>query len=63
MNNLLVKRIETFLTYIFLIFKIFKWHDCCKIVFLKVHLTLTILIFRMDFFNNHMFRDIHRLVD
>jgi hypothetical protein len=59
MKNLLVKCIEVFLIYIILIFKSFKWHDFYRFLSLKVHFTLKNLIFCMDFFINHMFRDIH----
>jgi hypothetical protein len=61
MKKLLVKCIEIFLVYIFLIFKSFKWCDCCKFLSLRTHFTLEIIIFCMDFFINHMFKDIHRL--
>jgi hypothetical protein len=61
MKILLVKCIEFFLIYVFLIYKSLKWCDCCKFLSLKVHFTLEILIFYMDFLINHMFRDIHRL--
>ncbi len=62
MNILLMKCIETFLIYIYLIFKSFKYCDFCKFLSLKVHkFTLKNLIFCMDFFINHMFKDFHRL--
>jgi hypothetical protein len=63
MKNLLLKWIENFLIYIFLIFKRFKWHDCYKVLSLRIHFTFKILIFCMDFLINHMFRAIHRLAN
>jgi hypothetical protein len=39
----------------------FKWCEFCKKNSLKIHFTFEILVFWMDFFINHMFRDIHRL--
>jgi hypothetical protein len=61
MKNLLVKCIETFLVYIFLIKKSFQWHDYYKFLSLKVHFTLKIIISWMDFLVNHMCQDIHKL--
>jgi len=61
MKNLLMKCIETFLIHMFLIFKSFKWCDCYKMLSLRVHFTLNILTFCMDFLINHMFKDIHKL--
>jgi hypothetical protein len=61
MKNLLMKCIETFLIYIYLAFQSFKWCDYYKFLSLRIHFTINFLIFYMDFFINHMFRDIHRL--
>jgi len=63
MKHLLLKWIETFLIYLILILKIFKWHDCYKVLSLKIHFTLKNLIFCMDFLINHIFRAIHRLAN
>jgi hypothetical protein len=59
MKNLLVKCIESFLLYIFLIFKSFKWHDCYKVLSMSVHFTFK--NFCMDLLINQMFKDIHKL--
>jgi len=53
---------EEFINEVFSIFKSLKWRDCCKFLSLRVHFTLKILIFCMNFLINHMFKDIHRLV-
>jgi hypothetical protein len=61
MKKLLVKCIEIFLIYMYLIFQSLKWHDCCKYLSSRVHFRLIFLVFCMDCLINHMFRDIHKL--
>jgi len=56
MNNLLMKCIQNFHIYIS-----FKWDDYCKFLSSRIHFTFKILIFCMDFFISHMFKDIRRL--
>jgi hypothetical protein len=61
MKKLLMKCIEIFLIYIYInFFESIKQRDCYKFLSLKVHFTLNILIFCIDFLINHMFKDIHR---
>jgi hypothetical protein len=62
MRSLLVKCIETFLVYIFFIFKVLNDMIVVNFYPWKSISHFKNLIFCTDFFINHMFKDIHRLV-
>jgi hypothetical protein len=61
MKNLLMKCIEIFLIYLFLILNILNDVIVVNIIF-ESPFHINFFTFFMDFFINHMFKDIHRLV-